>query len=85
MSVLAQTYKIAVVYSNQVMADPGAASMFGPVVKPIGGHILAHASNVRIMMKKGKGEQRVCKVIDHPCMPESECQIQLTAKGLEDI
>jgi RecA/RadA recombinase len=82
---LANTYKIAIIYSNQVMADPGASAMFGPVVKPVGGHILAHASTVRIWMKKGKGEQRICKLIDHPCMPEAECQIQLTSNGIEDV
>jgi len=30
------------------MADPGALSMFGPVVKPVGGHVLAHASTTRV-------------------------------------
>jgi hypothetical protein len=30
--------------------------------KPIGGHVLAHASTTRLMLRKGKGEQRVCKV-----------------------
>jgi hypothetical protein len=26
----------------------GALSMFGPVVKPVGGHVLAHASTTRV-------------------------------------
>ena len=29
--------------------------------KPIGGNILAHASTTRLYLRKGKGEQRVCK------------------------
>lgn len=27
--------------------------------KPIGGHILAHASTTRLYLRKGKGEQRI--------------------------
>jgi len=46
------------------MADPGALSMFGPVIKPVGGHVLAHASTTRVMLKKGKGEQRIGKIFD---------------------
>ena len=35
---------------------------FGPVIKPVGGHVLAHASTTRVMLKKGKAEQRIAKV-----------------------
>ena len=35
-----------------------------PVIKPVGGHVLAHASTTRIMLKKGKGEQRIAKIFD---------------------
>jgi meiotic recombination protein DMC1 len=42
----------------------GALSMFGPVVKPVGGHVLAHASTTRVMLKKGKGDQRIAKIFD---------------------
>lgn len=38
--------------------------MFGPVIKPVGGHVLAHASTTRVMLKKGKGEQRIAKIFD---------------------
>jgi meiotic recombination protein DMC1 len=37
---LAEEFNIAVVVINQCMADPGALAMFGPVVKPVGGHVL---------------------------------------------
>lgn len=32
----AEEFNIAILLVNQVMADPGAVSMFGPVVRPIG-------------------------------------------------
>ena len=39
--------------------------------KPVGGHILAHFSTTRVMLRKGRGEQRVAKIYDSPCLPES--------------
>lgn len=59
-------YNVAIFITNQVTADPGASAMFGPVSKPIGGHVLAHASTVRIFLKKGRGEQRIAKIYDSP-------------------
>jgi len=45
------------------MSDPGGSVMPGAAVypKPIGGHILAHASTTRVFLRKGKGECRVAK------------------------
>lgn len=64
-------YNIAIFITNQVTADPGASAMFGPVSKPIGGHVLAHASTVRILLKKGRGEQRIAKIYDSPDVKSS--------------
>jgi len=60
---LAEEYNVAVLITNQVVSDPGGAAMFvADAKKPIGGHILAHASTTRLYLRKGRGEQRVCKV-----------------------
>jgi meiotic recombination protein DMC1 len=62
---------VAVLYTNSVISDPGGGAMF--VVdpkKPVGGHVLAHASTVRISLRKGKAEQRVAKVVVSPNMRE---------------
>jgi meiotic recombination protein DMC1 len=40
--------------------------------KPVGGHILAHASTTRLSLRKGRGEQRICKIYDSPSLAESE-------------
>ena len=32
--------------------------------KPIGGHILAHASTTRVSLRKGRGELRIAKIYD---------------------
>lgn len=53
---LAEEFNIAVLITNQVQADPGATMTFvaGGALKPIGGHILSHASATRIFLRKGK-------------------------------
>ena len=58
---LAEQFNVAVFLTNQVMSDPGGASFMGDTKKPIGGNILAHASTTRLYLRKGKGDQRVCK------------------------
>ena len=68
----ADEFGVAVVITNQVMSDPGANAMFGDMKKPIGGNIIAHASQTRLYLRKGRGEMRICKIFDSPSLPESE-------------
>ncbi len=79
---LAEQYNVAVYVTNQVMADP--AVMFGDPTRAIGGHILAHASTVRIYLRKGKQNSRVAKIIDSPNLPESETAFYITKGGIKD-
>ena len=50
------------------MSDPGASALFAGVDgrKPAGGHVLAHASTTRLLLRKGRGEERVAKIVDSP-------------------
>ncbi|KAK8809518.1 hypothetical protein WA158_000461 [Blastocystis sp. Blastoise] len=78
-------FNIAVLIVNQVTADPGAASMFvKDTKKPIGGNIIAHASTTRLYLRKGKGEQRICKIYDSPDRPESEATFAIGTLGIVD-
>ena len=52
---LSQQFNIVVYITNQVMADPGNTMAHCDPKKPIGGHVLAHASTTRLYFKKGKG------------------------------
>jgi len=79
---IAQALNLAVVVTNQVQANPQA--FFGDPTRPAGGHILAHASTHRIMLRKASGGLRAAKVIDSPFLPESETFFQITEKGVED-
>lgn len=83
---LADEFGIAVVITNQVVAQvDGGASMFNPdPKKPIGGNIIAHSSTTRLSFRKGRAEQRVCKVYDSPCLPESECVFAIYEDGIGD-
>ena len=82
---LADQYNVAVFVTNQVMADPGGGSVFvQDAKKPIGGHILAHASSVRLSLRKGKGESRIIKVIQHPNMPEADATFDISNQGIAD-
>lgn len=70
LSQMAEEFNITVLIINQVQSDPGASALFASADgrKPIGGHVLAHASTTRILLRKGRGEERVAKVIDSPGM-----------------
>ena len=82
---IAEQFNVAVFITNQVMSDPGGNAAFVmDTKKPIGGNILAHASTTRLYLRKGKGEQRVCKVYDSPLLPESETIFQLMEGGVGD-
>jgi meiotic recombination protein DMC1 len=81
---LAEEFNVAVFLVNQCMADPGALAMFGPVIKPVGGHVLAHASTTRVMLKKGKADERIAKIFDSPLMPEDEATFRITNGGIDD-
>lgn len=52
--------------------------------KPVGGHILAHASATRIALRKGRGDERIAKLQDSPDMPEGEATYTLRTGGWED-
>lgn len=83
---LADEYGVAVVITNQVVAQvDGAAAMFAAdPKKPIGGHIIAHASTTRLYLRKGRGETRICKIYDSPCLPEGEAMFAINPDGVGD-
>lgn len=80
---LANEYNIAIVMTNQMTANPGAMAMADPN-KPIGGHIIAHASAHRLYLKKGRGETRIARLADSCCNSEQDCLIQLSNLGISD-
>ncbi|CAH1441888.1 unnamed protein product [Lactuca virosa] len=81
---LADEFGVAVVITNQVVAQVDGSAMFaGPQIKLIGGNIMAHASTTRLALRKGRGEERICKVISSPRLAEAEARSASTSD--EDI
>lgn len=82
---LADEFGVAVVVTNQVVAQVDGAAMFNAdPKKPIGGNIMAHASTTRLSFRKGRGELRVCKVCDSPNLAEAEATFAIAANGIVD-
>ncbi|MFQ5985867.1 MAG: DNA repair and recombination protein RadA [Thermoplasmata archaeon] len=72
----------AIFVTNQVQAKPDA--FFGDPTRPIGGHVVAHASTFRIYLRKSKGERRIARLIDSPSLPEAEAIFTITEPGIRD-
>merc|ERR1711991_931722 len=84
-ALMADEFGCAVVICNQVVAQvDGAMFLGGDAKKPIGGHIIAHSSTTRLYLRKGRGNQRVCKIYDSPSLPESEAVFALSDGGIID-
>ncbi|KAI9885125.1 MAG: Ribosomal RNA-processing protein 7 [Watsoniomyces obsoletus] len=83
---MAEEFNICVLMTNQVQSDPGASALFAGADgrKPVGGHILAHASTTRVLLRKGRGEERVAKIQDSPDCPEREATYIITTGGIAD-
>ena len=83
---LADEFGVAVVVTNQVVAaNLDGASMFaGPSLKAVGGNIMAHATTTRLWFKKGRGENRMVKIISSPYLPERDAQFGIQDGGITD-
>ena len=80
---LAEIYNIAVVYTNQVQAQPdnlfGSNSMIAA-----GGNIVAHASTYRIFLRKA-GHNRIATMLDSPYHAYSQVKFTIGEQGIEDL
>ena len=79
---LGDVYNLAVYVTNQVMSRPDI--LFGDPTVPIGGHVLGHQSTYRIYLRKSKGEKRIARMIDSPCLPEGEAVFRVATEGVRD-
>ena len=81
---IADEHKIVVVITNQVVATVDGNAFGGNDKKPIGGHIMAHACQTRLYLKKGLKQNRICKIYDSPSLPEAEATYSITDRGIDD-
>lgn len=73
---------LAIIVTNQVQSKPDC--FYGNPIKAAGGNIIAHGSTIRVFLRKGKGEQRVAKIIDAPNLPEGEAVFSITEDGIRE-
>lgn len=79
----AEMANLAIIVTNQVQAKPD--QFFGDPTSPVGGHIVAHAAQTRVYLRKSKGERRIARIVDSPLLPENEAIFGLTADGIVDV
>lgn len=79
---LSDRHNLAIYITNQVMSRPDV--FFGDPTAAIGGNIVGHASTFRIYLRKSKGDKRVARMIDSPCLPEAECVFRVITEGIRD-
>jgi len=73
---------LAIVLTNQVQAKPDV--FYGNPLQAAGGNVVAHGSTIRVYLRKGKGEQRIAKIVDAPHLPEGEAVFSITESGISD-
>lgn len=85
---LAGQFGVAVILTNQVMAQTDAfdnSTFVGSNgVTPVGGIVMAQASNTRLYLRKQPGNRRVCKVFQSPSLPENETTFAIAKAGITD-
>ena len=80
---LAEVGNMAVIVTNQVHSKPDM--FFGDPTAPVGGNIVAHASQTRVYLRKSKGERRIARIADSPLLPENETVFAITGDGIIDV
>ncbi|MHA1168063.1 MAG: DNA repair and recombination protein RadA [Candidatus Hodarchaeales archaeon] len=79
---IAEVSGVAIVVTNQVSAKPDM--FFGDPTVPVGGHVLGHASQTRIYLRKSKGSRRIARIYDSPLLPEGEAVFTIAESGISD-
>jgi DNA repair protein RadA len=79
----AEIGNLAIIVTNQVHAKPD--QFFGDPTAPVGGHIVGHAAQTRVYLRKSKGERRIARIVDSPLLPENEAIFGVTADGIVDV
>lgn len=78
----AEVNNCALIVTNQVSDSPDA--FFGPTIRPVGGNILGHSAMMIIQIRKGKSGKRVISLLKSPYLPNGECVVNLSSKGITD-
>lgn len=81
--VLAVKYDIAVVVTNQIIANIDDF-LFGRSEEPALGYAWAHRPQQRVFLRKSRGTARIARIFDSSRMPEREALFYVTEAGITD-
>jgi DNA repair protein RadA len=82
---LAEIYNVAVVYTNQVQAQPDSFLGNGfESMRAAGGNIMGHASTYRIFLRKA-GNNRIATMLDSPYHAYSQVKFTIGEEGIQDL
>jgi DNA repair protein RadA len=83
---LAEVYNVAIVYTNQVQAQPDDTFLSNGFdsMRAAGGNIMGHASTYRIFLRK-MGLNRIATMFDSPYHPYSQVKFTIGEEGIQDL
>ena len=82
---LAEIYNVAIVYTNQVQAQPDTFLGNGfDSMRAAGGNIMGHASTYRIFLRKA-GHNRIATMLDSPYHAYSQVKFTIGEEGIQDL
>src|SRR5918995_1826654 len=82
---LSEIYNIAIVYTNQVQAQPDSFLGNGfDSMRAAGGNIMGHASTYRIFLRKA-GHNRIATMLDSPYHAYSQVKFTIGEEGIQDL
>ena len=79
---LADVNNALVLVTNQVMSKPDA--MWGDPTKPVGGHVIGHASTFRLYLQSPAAGSRIARLVDSPTCQKAKLKFFVTADRLRD-
>ncbi len=83
LTTMAATYQMAVIVTNQVVANVDDY-LYGNITEPALGYAWAHRPQQRVFLRKSRGNARIGHLFDSSRMPEQECVFYVTAAGICD-
>jgi DNA repair protein RadA len=79
---IATIYKVAVIWTNQVMAAP--ATFAGDPTRPTGGNVVGHASGTRVYLRNAGKVGKKAKLVDSARLPPGEAIYMIAKEGIID-
>jgi len=78
---LCEEFNLAILITNQVVSSNMDNFFIGNNIKAIGGNIMAHLTDTKLMIKKCSNESRVLKIISSTKCSENEIKFKITKRG----